>query len=64
MTLDGGRNLYERVGVAMRAVRDRHDGDHRSLAFGLLYDQHDSARPVLTAFDVARLSFIAPEVRI
>jgi hypothetical protein len=64
MTLDRRRNLYSGVGIAMWAVSDRNDRDHRRLAFGLLYDQHDCARAVLAAFDVTRLGLITPEVRI
>ena len=64
MTLDRRRNLYGGFGIAMLAVGDRNDRDHRRLVFGLLYDQHDRARAVLTAFDVARLGLITSEVGI
>jgi hypothetical protein len=54
MTLDRTRDRYGSVGVAVRAVGDWNDPDHRCLGFRLLHNQHDRAGSVLSAFDVPR----------
>ena len=54
VALDSQRNFERRFETSRGTVGDRSNRDHRGLAFGLVYDQHDGARAILAAFDVAR----------